>query len=217
MKAWSYSSLTDFLGCPRRYHLVRDKKVVPFTETEAIRNGNEVHKALELRLGEGKAPLPEKFQVYEPIAAKLDKPGVFVEKEIALTRNLKPTGWWSKDCWVRGKIDVGVKAKSVALLGDYKTGKVKSDPSQLELFAAMEMQSSPEVNVAKTMFIWLQYGKTTGATYVREQVPGIWEGFISKVQRLEDAYAKDKWLPKPSPLCGWCPLKNEHCEFRGCK
>lgn len=217
MKAWSYSSLTDFLGCPRRYHMVRDLKAVPFVETEAIRHGNEVHKALELRLSADKTPLPEKYVQYEPIAAKLDKPGVFVEKEIALTRSLKPTGWWSKDCWVRGKIDVGVKNKGVALLGDYKTGKVKPDASQLQLFAAMEMQCDPEVHTAKTMFIWLQYGKTSQETYVRDQVPVIWSEFIAKVAKLEDAYEKDKWLPKPSPLCGWCPLKKEHCEFRGSK
>ena len=44
---WSYSSLVDFEGCPRRYKLIRIDKVVPFKETEAIKHGNEVHKALE--------------------------------------------------------------------------------------------------------------------------------------------------------------------------
>ena len=90
--------------------MLKIDKVVPFKETEAIRHGNEVHKALELRLKD-KTPLPAKYAQYESMVAKLDKPGVFVEAEYALTRNLEPCGWWDKSCWVRGKVDAGVKAK----------------------------------------------------------------------------------------------------------
>lgn len=216
MKAWSYSSLTDFLGCPRRYHMVRDLKAVPFVETEAIRHGNEVHKALELRIAEQR-PLPDKYAAYEAIITKFDRPGVVVEQEIALDKNLKQVGWWDKNCWVRGKIDLALTGKNGAILVDWKTGKVKDDPSQLALFAAMKMTVEPEVPRAKTMFVFLQYGKTISSEYQREQVPGIWADFLGKVHRLEKAYEEDKWLPKPGPLCGWCPLKKEHCEFRGCK
>jgi hypothetical protein len=216
MKAWSYSSLTDFEGCPRRYHMVRDLKVVPFKETEATLHGKEVHKALELRVKD-KTPLPEKYKQYEAIAAKFDKPGVFTEQQIALNRSLQPTGWWDKDCWVRGVIDVGVTAKGVSVLADYKTGKVKPDSSQMELFAALKMQEDKSITEARTLFVWLAHGKTSKATYKKEGVPVIWEGFIQRVQRMELAYEKDKWLPKASPLCGWCPLSKEHCEFRGSK
>ena len=48
---------------------------------------------------------------------------MFTEQQIALTRNLEPCGWWDKDAWCRGIIDVGVKAKDTVLLADYKTGK----------------------------------------------------------------------------------------------
>ncbi len=206
--------MTDFLGCPRRYHLVRDKKLVPFVETEAIRHGNEVHKALEDRIAV-KQPLPEKFAQYESMIAKFDRPGVTVEQEIALDRNLRPVGWWDKTCWVRGKIDLSLTAKTSAMLVDWKTGKVKNDSSQLSLFAAMKMTIDPQVTVTKTMFVFLNYGKTISESYEKDAVPGIWADFIGKVNRLEQAYEADKWLPKPSPLCGWCPLKKEHCEFRG--
>lgn len=117
--AWSYSSLTNFEQCPRQFKLLKIDKVVPFKETEAIRHGNEVHKALELRLKD-KTPLPAKYAQYESMVAKLDKPGVFVEAEYALTRNLEPCGWWDKSCWVRGKVDAGVKAKDKVLIVDWK-------------------------------------------------------------------------------------------------
>ena len=212
---WSYSSLTNFETCARQYKLLKIDKVVPFKETEAIRHGNEVHKALELRLKD-KAPLPEKFMQYEPIAAKLDKPGVFVEQELALTRNLVPCGWWDKTCWTRCKIDVGVKNGDAVLLGDYKTGKVKPESSQLELFAAMKMSEDKTINRAKTMFIWLQHGKTTVQDIHRDDVPTIWGNFMARVNRLDNAFQRDKWPAKPSGLCReWCPVGKKHCEFCG--
>lgn len=212
---WSYSSLTAFETCPRQYKLLKIDKVVPFKETEAIKHGNEVHKALELRLKD-KVPLPEKYMQYESIAAKLDKPGVFVEQELALTRNLAPCGWWDKSCWTRGKIDVGVKNGDAVLLGDYKTGKVKPESSQLELFAAMKMSEDKTITRAKTMFIWLAHGKTTVQDVHRDDVPTIWSNFMARVNRLDNAYQQDKWPAKPSGLCAkWCPVGKKHCEFCG--
>lgn len=212
---WSYSSLTAFETCPRQYKLLKIDKVVPFKETEAIKHGNEVHKALELRLKD-KVPLPEKYMQYESIAAKLDKPGVFVEQELALTRNLVPCGWWDKSCWTRGKIDVGVKNGGAVLLGDYKTGKVKPESSQLELFAAMKMSEDKTITRAKTMFIWLAHGKTTVQDVHRDDVPTIWSNFMARVNRLDNAYQQDKWPAKPSGLCAkWCAVGKKHCEFCG--
>ena len=220
--AWSYSSLSNFEQCPRQFKLLKIDKVVPFKETDAIRHGNEVHKALELRLKD-KTPLPAKYAQYESMVAKLDKPGVFVEEEIALTRNLVPCGWWDKDCWVRGKIDVGIKAKNKALLCDYKTGKMKPESSQLELFAALKMSQDPEITEVTSKFIWLQDNKTTGEKYYRDDVPKIWEHFMQRVARLENAYENDKWIPRPSGLCkpnrsgsyGGCPVGKKHCDFCG--
>ena len=45
---WSYSALTSYETCPKRYQLTRVTKQVTEPQTEATRWGNEVHKALEL-------------------------------------------------------------------------------------------------------------------------------------------------------------------------
>ena len=42
-KPWSYSSLTSYETCPRRYDLVRNKRVVKEPPTEATIWGNKVH------------------------------------------------------------------------------------------------------------------------------------------------------------------------------
>ena len=102
------------------------------------------------------------------------------------------------------------------LLGDYKTGKVKPESSQLELFAAMKMSEDKTINRAKTMFIWLQHGKTTVQDVHRDDVPTIWGNFMARVNRLDNAFQQDKWPAKPSGLCReWCPVGKKHCEFCG--
>lgn len=121
MPAWSHSSLTKFETCPRQYYLVRVAKTAKDTQGEAALWGDRVHKALEARV-KNKTPLPAGMDQYEPIAAAFDTPKgqVFTETQIALTRNLSKTGWFAKDAWVRGIVDVGVDAGEIVLAADYK-------------------------------------------------------------------------------------------------
>ena len=60
-KAWSYSALTAFETCPRRFELTRVTRQVKEPQTEATIWGNEVHKALELFAKDGK-PLPKNLK-----------------------------------------------------------------------------------------------------------------------------------------------------------
>ena len=87
--AWSYSSLSNFEQCPKQFKLIKIDKVVPFKETDAIRHGNEVHKALELRLKD-KTPLPTKYAQYESMVAQLDKPGCLLKPSMRLRVTLNP-------------------------------------------------------------------------------------------------------------------------------
>lgn len=211
---WSYSSLTKYETCPRQYWLTRVAKKVVEKQTEATLWGNQVHGALEARVKD-KTPLPGPMQKWEPLAAMFDgKPKVFTETRFSLTRNLTKTKWNVADTWCRGIVDIGCESKEKGFLGDWKTGKVKHDSSQLKLFAAMFMQYKPYIEVVDTGFVWLADNKMTKETFTRKDLPEIWEDFISRSLRLEHSYKTDKWLPKPSGLCqGWCPAGRENCEF----
>lgn len=46
---WSFSSLKDFIGCPKRYQEVKVLNNYEFQPTEATTYGNKVHAALGLR------------------------------------------------------------------------------------------------------------------------------------------------------------------------
>lgn len=214
---WSYSSLSKFETCPRQYQLVRLTRQVVEPPTVATDHGKEVHKALEDYLN-GDADLPPKYESYRAIANKVKAtPGeLLVEHEFALTSSFKPTDFRSDDAWVRGVIDVSVVGETSAVSLDWKTGKPKEDGDQMRLFAAATMALFPKVEKVKVGYVWLAHNKISKDAYSRDDVPGIWQGFLNRVRRLTSAYERDNFPPKPSGLCRkHCPATNSMCEFSG--
>ncbi len=212
MTAWSFSSLTAFEQCAYRYYRVRVLKDVADPPNETADWGTRVHKVMEDRVRD-KTPLPDWAIQWEPLASKFDKHGdkVFCEQKIGLTRGFRPTGFFDKDVWYRGVIDVGIDGVTT-FLGDYKTGKIKENNDQLKLFSATYMCSHDYVESCDTKYFWLKHKKTTSLKVTRFEVPLIWQEFLPRVARLETAYDKDKWPKNPSGLCnGWCPVKD--CPF----
>lgn len=122
-KAWSYSALTGYEDCPRRYFLTRVSKAVKEEESEAIRWGNFVHKALENRIRD-KTPLPETIRRYEQYVSKLEKlPGVLeAEQKIALTENMEQVKFFDRNVWLRCVLDVSFTSEdgTKALVLDWK-------------------------------------------------------------------------------------------------
>ena len=215
--AWSYTSLTTFETCPKRYYLTRVTKEVKEPPSEAMTWGNTVHKALELRIKD-KTPLPAVMQDYEKYCASIEaSPGrVFTETQYALNAKFERTGWFDKDVWCRGVVDVGVINGKKAAALDWKTGKVKEDSKQMMLFAGFILHTEPEVETVSTGFIWLKHNKVNKETYTREQLPEIWQEFLPRVRRLEVAYEQNKWEAKPSGLCrAWCPVGKSLCDHCG--
>lgn len=103
-----------------------------------------------------------------------------------------------------------------SMLVTHNTGKVKSDGDQLKLFAASTFAAYPYLEKVKTSYIWLAYDKTTSAEFTKDDVPGIWQEFLPRVGRMEQALADDKWLPNPSGLCkSYCPVGKKLCDFCG--
>lgn len=216
MRAWSFSSMNMFYTCPRQYDLTKNQNLIPYTESEATLWGSEVHEALENYLLEDEPLLGDKFLRYKPFADKImSLPGErFIERKFALTKNLTPCDFEAQDAWVRGIIDVGVVNGAKAIVADWKTGKIRPDSDQLKLFAAFIFEHYKQVDTVSTAYVWLAHDKVTKERYTRAQLPDIWKHFLMKAERLEQAYERNKWIPKPSGLCaGWCGAGKEQCEF----
>lgn len=214
---WSFSSLTSFETCAKRYFHIKVAKDVVDTPGEAATWGSTVHVNLENRVKHG-IPLPQAISAYEtlvaPIVARTGEK--LVEQQMAVDVNLTPVEWSSDTAWCRGIVDVGVLTGKRAVLLDWKTGKRKADSDQLKLFAGLAFAHYPQLEVAITGFVWLKEGVVDKQRFNRSQVPVIWQQFLPRVKRLERAYSEDKFPPKPSGLCSrWCPVPRHKCEFSG--
>lgn len=215
MIAWSYSALKQFETCPAQYAAERIYKTSKAEPHEAAIWGIDVHEAIENRLRK-KTPLGERFETYETDSAAVETlPGHhFYEHQMALDRQYRPTGWFAHNVWVRGIADVLVVNNKKAIVLDWKTGKVKPDSLQLQLFAVFVFAHFPEVTTVFTVFQWLKVGKSDTALYHRSDLEELWAPFEAKYKELDEAARLDIWTPKPSGLCkNWC--SNTLCEYHG--
>lgn len=214
---WSYSSLNAFETCPRRFYLTRVTKEVKEAQSEAMTEGNRVHKALELAV-KGSAPLPATMTKHQPMVDRLRsaKGSKFPEVKFGVTADYKATNFFGKDVWMRGVIDLAIVTAGSAAIIDYKTGKVKNDGDQLKLFALAGFAQWPHVEVIHTNYIWLNARETTRQRFVREDVIAIKQEFEPRIERMERADEMDNWPPRPSGLCrNWCPVGKRLCPHCG--
>lgn len=218
MPAWSYSALSSFETCPRRHFLTRVSKAVKEPESEALRWGNYVHKALEDRLRDSK-PLPTTLSTHEAFCQKVESiedAKLMVEYEAAITKEFQPTGWWDRDVWCRSKWDLGILKGNALGIYDWKTGKRKLDIDQMELFALSAFIHLPDVEVVTSGYVWLKDKKIDREKFRRDQAPEIWSRWLPRVERFNQAFEQDKWPAKPSGLCRkWCPVGKHNCEHCG--
>ena len=210
---WSFSSLNDFQNCPRSYQLKRVTKECKQVESEAMRHGTIQHEHLEFRVAK-KTPLPPELTWFEEHIVRMEMAytTIIAEQAVGLTKGLTKTGFFSKDVWCRGKLDLTLQSPDKSIVMDYKTGKRKPDSDQLMLFAGFEFAMRPEIETVKTGYVWLKDKKIDSETFTRKDVSMIWGHFIPKVARLEKAYEKDEWPAKASGLCGWCPATKVQCK-----
>lgn len=211
----SYSALNLYENCPKNYFHQRVERSVRDNGNTVTRHGERVHKALELRLAKNES-LTEETKRYERVCAALESLAVggeiIAEQELALNADLKPTGWWDDDVWIRSKIDVLILNGPNAYVIDWKTGKRRINFSQLELFAGQVFANYPDIQQVKVAFVWLKTAEWDSESFVRDQTLDIWGRVRRKVARIEASLEHDNWPAKPSGLCGWCPCK-DFCEF----
>jgi len=212
---WSHSSLKEYEGCPRRYHEVKVLKKFPFKDTEATLYGKEFHKAAEDYIKEGK-DLPEAFMYAQGALDALNKKEgrKLCEYQMALNIDLKPTGWFSEDVWVRGVADLLIVDDDnlTAWVVDYKTGNNKyPDREQLKLMSLMVFAHMPHIRKINSALLFVVKEDFVKHSMTVEQAPSEWWQYRQRIARIEEAHATGTWNPKSSALCPWCPVTT--CEF----
>ena len=208
---WSFSSLKEYVNCPRQYHEVKVLKNYTKRVTREMTFGTEVHKYCEDYIGEGK-PLPKNYLHFKPVLDELLAiPGTrYPEYKMALDAEGKPSAYGS-GYWVRGIVDLLIVDGDQAYIVDYKTGSNKyPDPKQLKLMALMTFAHFPEVQKIKAGLLFIVHTSFVDEAYTRDQVNELWDQFHPDLQRLQTSYDTGVWNPNQTPLCGWCPVTS--CE-----
>jgi hypothetical protein len=210
---WSYSSLKEYINCPRQYHEVKVLKNFTKRVTQEMTFGTEVHKHCEDYVGEGK-PLPKNYEHFRPVLDELLAiPGTqYPEHKMALMPDGSPCEFNSADRWVRGIVDLLIVDNDQGYIVDYKTGSNKyPDPKQLKLMALMAFAHFPQLQKIKAGLLFIVRNSFVDESYTRDQIEELWGHFRPDLFRLDASLTSGVWNPNPTPLCGWCPVKT--CEY----
>ena len=215
MTAWSYSSLSTFKQCPKKYYHLRVAKDVKDTGSFAMRYGNEVHKAAEVYIKDGE-DIPKKFDFITDTLNALKKiPG---EKHCELRFGVSYDGEEytpctffdrKKEVWWRGIADLVIVHEDRAFLVDYKTGKNAkyADTAQLDALAAATFLHFPEVNTIKSALAYVVSNEFIRKEHHRELIKSYFATFQPDLDRLAGAEESDVWNAVSGPLCAYCPVK----------
>jgi PD-(D/E)XK nuclease superfamily len=207
---WSYSSLSLYQQCPKKYYHLKVAKDIKEELGEAIVFGNEIHKIAEEYVAKDK-PIPEKYKGIEPaLKALKDMEGEkLCENKLGLTVDFEPCGFFDKKVWWRGVADIIILQGDTILTVDYKTGKKSqyADLKQLEILALALFKHYPQVKRVKAGLLFLFADDFIKTVYSADAQSTLWTDWVSDVGQLETSVHNNVWNAKPNFTCrGWCPV-----------
>lgn len=213
---WSYSALTSFENCPYRYYRERIAEDIEKTEFKESSEGVKKHTAIELHL-KGEQPLEDQqlLKVVNDTLGPHKGAKQFYEHKLAVTKDRQPCDYDDPKAYHRGILDVlCVYDHPTAFIFDWKSGKVNEYSQQLQANAITVLANYPHVQSVNTEYIWFKFGQTTPGKVFRDTSDKIWVRFIERVNRLEKAFADNRWPKMKSGLCKkHCPVFD--CEHNG--
>lgn len=202
---WSFTLLHTYRDiCPHQAAQRFIFKTVPFVETEAMRWGNEVHTAMEHRLG-GK-PLPLKMQDWEKFAKPFDGKDVKPEQKLGVTMEGQSCDFFAKNVWGRGKLDVPLVQSERAYLADWKTGNSKyENPFELKVQAVLLHARNPQLKEIKGQYIWLKENRP-GKLYDLSDTRSTWNEIGTTYRQMATDRQAGHFEKRRGPLCAFCPV-----------
>lgn len=208
---WSFTFLKTYRDiCAHQFYRQYILKDISYVETEAMRIGNEVHAAMEKRIG-GKQPLPQHLGHLDPLCLAFDPfSTIRTEQKLAITREGKSCDYWARNCWGRGKLDVVIVNGTTGYLADHKTGKEREEPFELEVQAVLLKARYPQLKKIVGQYLWLKEIKV-GELYDLSDTEGTWGEINRIMQQIESCQTQGLWEKRSSPLCKWCDVRD--CEY----
>jgi len=208
--AWSFSAISVWKTCKKKFYRLRVLKDVKDGDSEAAADGKYIHNALfEFVLHNVELPIKLRYMAKTAMAYRLrgkqcdDMQG---ELKLCLNDKLEPVDWFANDAWVRAVVDLLLVKGKTAIMIDWKTGKRKPEFDQLELSAALLSRYMPEIEEFHLVFEWLRDGQRDSVTLNKKDLKQVWLKFFPIITEIEEAEANTEFPATQSGLCGWCPV-----------
>lgn len=234
MLALSWSRLSSFQQCPRKFHLQFISK--SFKEEEKsihLIKGEQLHKQLEdyVNAKNGAMAMPLGFspEVKEtlPYVDKLYSiyGNVYPEAQIACTPQWKPAEWFGKDVGWRAIWDVTGVKPGVCYIGDYKSGKIYpygDTFGQLHLSAVIALNRFQDVPEVTAAYIYIEHKKIMPIKVVRsgnqvdsngKPVPVLAQVQDHFDKEFEKVQMEKNFDPIPNEFCKYCQATKGQCQF----
>lgn len=215
---WSFSRLKAYEDCPRRFNETMRLKRWPEPRSKQLDEGDETHAAMAKALKTGtRLPLAHAAKQHWIDKVNRTKGELLVEDQSrwAITRDFRPTAWFSKQVWARTVADAVKVDDNAALIVDWKTGKsANADIVQLELCSLIGLCQFPDVKIIRADFVWLNEDDKTTIVIRRDEAADRWAEITPRVEALKQAELDEFFPPKPGNFCrSWCSVKS--CEYNG--
>jgi len=210
--SWSYSSLNNFENCPKRFYHYSIAKDVVEPVGQQMGEGYQLHSAFDERI-KSDVPLPLGMGHHEGIIKSIiEAPGkTYSERKLAITSSFTPTSFFADEAWYRGVLDCTKVNGANAWVFDWKTGKPRPDPTQMQLATALVFHSASYVQHVKTALVYVNYNKVEAEEYNRVDLAHIWAEIMPRVKKLQKAREENNYPPKPGFLC------RKYCAVMECK
>ena len=206
--AWSYSAMSMYENCPRKYWAVKIQKVDDSNQYNRQVDGE--HQSIErfFKLGMPLHPSLENLQpVFEKIRAA---PGeVYTEYKLCVDQQLVPCGYkdWNK-AWIRGAGDLVKINGANGVYFDWKSGKVRDEiEDQADLTGLLLFSHFPQLQQLMVGVYYYRHNEIIPHRVLRSDAPRLWNNFLVRAKEIENSYKNDDWPARPNPLCAWCPYK----------
>jgi hypothetical protein len=211
MRPWSYSRLSSYDSCPRKYffHYV-EKRPSSRPPSPAADRGSAIHEKAEKYLKGELAIYPPELQKVAQHAMTLRAKKASSEQKLAVNANWEPCDYESPDVLMRAIIDVLYSDDKVVHIQDWKTGQAyPAHAVQMENYVAVAAAHHPDAERFHTCLIYIDQGIVTPARVVhRERVIPIRQLIDARIKNAEE----DKEYPaRPSvDSCRWCDFSRRH-------
>jgi hypothetical protein len=216
--------------CPKKYEIIRAKKLVTDPPGKAADEGTRVHTLIEEYLRDDKwvvellpykrlldsvkvrAGLCEEGFHFKRVKKYPELPlGTSQESEYELSRCEAD----DPDCWVRSYLDWHKVEGDTAEVIDWKTGKVKPS-KQLGFYAWLLFTTYPELQRVRCTFHWINKNDQLTEWFERKDMEKLFAPFRDLLDRLEASFKSDIWPELPGNHCRYCPVTVNHCS-NGCE